>query len=484
MKTTYNQFLAAARNNAEVIIYQDLPLETSPSECLRRLQSHFPCLALIDFYTTNEDHYSFIGFDPHTVLTAQTNTTTVVTQNETAESTENPFLVLQKLHKQNKPAFSQQTCRLTGSPIGFLGYDAIRYIENIPDQHQKMPSIPDLSFYFFRFGIYFDYLKKSMTISIVTPTQNPETDYATAFENINTVIEYLKTPSVTKPTKKPNDKIKIDPPDEDFMEKIKVAKKYIQCGDIFQTVLSRTFTKKFTADPIDLYEQLIKINPSPYQFYFQNENFTLLGASPEKIIRIQGRTVTSTPLAGTRPTGDRPHQEIVDDLLNDEKELAEHMMLVDLARNDIGKVSIPGRVNTARLTYPITLKHVIHLASDVQGVLDPHHDVIDALTANFPAGTLSGAPKIRAMQIIDELETSRRGVYGGSIVVIDHEDNLDTAIIIRHAVINDQQITVRTGCGVVFDSNPLAEAQETEHKAKSVLTAINLCENLQGENQC
>ena len=476
-KTSYNQFTSLARTASTVILAQTIPLAMTASDCVRHLKSHHKHIALIDFHAQQTDHFSFIGCAPHTILSTSDSKSTIEENGVTIHSTRNPFHLLKQLRHRHKAAYFHPAARLTGSPIGFLGYDSIQYIENILSQHTAHQPIPDLCFYFFNQGFYFDYANQTVTISVVASTQNLEQDYANGMHQIQTLIQQLNTPiAVQEELIESHDSFVVEPNDAEFIEKVKIAKEYIRKGDIFQTVLSRTFTKSFYADPIDLYAELTHLNPSPYQFYFQDEHFTFLGASPEKIIRIQDRVVTSTPLAGTRPTGECETKEIVEELLADEKELAEHMMLVDLARNDIGKISIPGSVSAERLTYPIILKHVIHLGSDVKGQLHPNSDAIDALQANFPAGTLSGAPKIRAMEIIDELETSRRGLYGGCIAAFDHEDNLETCILIRTAVINKNKIYVRTGCGVVYDSNPISEALETIHKAKSVLNAVRLCE--------
>ncbi len=261
------------------------------------------------------------------------------------------------------------------------------------------------------------------------------------------------------------------------MQLVERAKQYIIEGDAFQIVLSRRFTQHYQATPFDIYRALRRISPAPYMFYIPTDDGVIVGASPEKLIKVRHNQVEINPIAGTRPRLQNNQDEIIEtELLNNEKEVAEHMMLVDLARNDLGRVCAPKSVQVSDLLKVKHFSHVSHITSTVKGQLRDNMDALDALAAVFPAGTLSGAPKIRAMQIIDELETSKRGLYGGAICRLDHQGNLDSCIAIRMALLQDGKATIRTGAGIVYDSDPKSEANETRQKAQSVLAAIQLAE--------
>jgi anthranilate synthase component 1 len=261
------------------------------------------------------------------------------------------------------------------------------------------------------------------------------------------------------------------------MQLVERAKQYIVHGEAFQVVLSRLFKKPYTVSPFAIYRSLRSVSPAPYMFYLPIDNSVILGASPERLVSVQGKQVGINPIAGTRRrTAESDLDAITQDLLSDKKECAEHTMLVDLARNDLGSTCLPGSVKVSELMRVRHFSHVSHIASTVVGQLKTEKDALDVLAAVFPAGTLSGAPKIRAMEIIDELEVSRRGLYGGVICRIDNQGDLDSCIAIRMAVLQDGIATVRTGAGIVYDSNPQAEADETRQKAQGVLEAIRLAE--------
>lgn len=327
------------------------------------------------------------------------------------------------------------------SALGFLSYDAVRLFEAIPDRHKGPNQLPEIHFNFYKDILKFD--RQRQKAELTSSTASITTDLS----------------------------------DEEFMSLVEQAKNHIINGDIFQVVLSRKFTTPYSVSPMHIYETLKKISPAPYMFYLPTEHGVMVGASPEKLISVINKKVEINPIAGTRPrTQDKTDDQIAADLLGDKKEVAEHMMLVDLARNDIGASCKPGSVKIKELSKIKHFSHVSHIASTVTGELRDDKDALDALAAAFPAGTLSGAPKIRAMEIIDELETSRRGIYGGAIVQIDAEGNLDSCIAIRMAVLKNGIATVRTGAGIVYDSNPLSEANETRQKARGILEAIATAE--------
>jgi len=327
------------------------------------------------------------------------------------------------------------------SALGFLSYDAVRLFEEIPDRHQSNNpnQLPDMQFNFYKNIVKFD--RQAQQAELTSSSASITTDLS----------------------------------DQEFINLVEHAKSHIINGDIFQVVLSRKFTTPYTVSPKAIYNTLKKISPAPYMFYIPTDHGVIVGASPEKLISIHNNQVEINPIAGTRAKN-KPELEIETDLLGDKKEVAEHMMLVDLARNDIGASCKPGSVKIKELLKIKHFSHVSHIASTITGELREDKDALDALAAAFPAGTLSGAPKIRAMEIIDELETSRRGIYGGAIVQIDSNGNLDSCIAIRMAVLNNGIATVRTGAGIVYDSDPQSEANETRQKARGILEAIATAE--------
>ena len=268
-------------------------------------------------------------------------------------------------------------------------------------------------------------------------------------------------------------------PEADFKAAVERAKRYIYDGDIMQVVLSQRTSKPFNASPLSLYRALRSLNPSPYMFFYHFDDFHIVGASPEILVRLEGDTVTVRPIAGTRPRGKNPQEDIAlaADLLADPKELSEHVMLMDLGRNDIGRVAQTGTVTVTEKMQIENYSHVMHIVSNVEGKLKPELTAIDVLRATFPAGTVSGAPKVRAMEIIDELEISKRGVYAGAVGYLGFNGDMDLAIAIRTGVIKDGQLHVQAGAGIVADSIPQNEWIETENKAKALLRAAEIAEN-------
>jgi anthranilate synthase component 1 len=267
-------------------------------------------------------------------------------------------------------------------------------------------------------------------------------------------------------------------PETGFLQAVEAAKEYIRAGDILQVVLANRRRRPLKAHPLSLYRALRSINPSPYMFYYDFGDFHVVGASPEILVRLEDGVVNVRPIAGTRPRGATPEEDhaLGEDLLADPKERAEHVQLMDLGRNDVGRVAQTGSVRVTDHMVIERYSHVMHIVSNVQGTLKPGLDAIDALKATFPAGTLSGAPKVRAMQIIDEFEPTKRGVYGGAVGYLDYSGNMDVAIAIRTGVVKDGQLYVQAGAGIVADSVPQSEWQETENKARAVLRAAELAE--------
>lgn len=368
--------------------------------------------------------------------------------------------------------------------VGHFAYDFIRYLEEIPDDNPDMLNLPDCDLMAPAEVVRYDHLKNEMTLIYnCLVSDDPAADYDQAANRLFTLIGQLFGPAPGSllagyPRMSRRSMALAFKPNvsrESFIDQVQKAKQYIRAGDIFQVVLSQRFSAPYTADPFAIYRALRHVNPSPYLFFLRESAAILVGASPEMLVRLAGQRIETCPIAGTRPRGESPaaDDQLADDLLSDSKELAEHAMLVDLARNDVGRISQFGTVRVRDFCHVERFSHVMHLVSVVEGQLREDRSAIDVLTALLPAGTLSGAPKIRAMEIIDELETCRRGPYGGAIGYLGFDGLLDTCITIRTAVMQAGQIHVQAGAGIVADSVPENEYQETVNKAMALFAAIN-----------
>ena len=368
--------------------------------------------------------------------------------------------------------------------FGYFGYDMIRQIENIPDQNAAVIDMDDSLLLRPSLIAIFDRLKDSITlVTQIRPQDwdNAETAWRSAHTLLSQAINSLDNPlphtevgDATAPLPVPTTNMS----KSSFLNMVKKAKNYIRAGDIFQIVLSQRFSIPFHLPAINLYRSLRRLNPSPFLFYFDFDKIAIVGSSPEILVRLRDQTVTIRPVAGTRKRGATPDEDVANatDLMADVKERAEHLMLLDLGRNDVGRVSQPGTVRV-KSNYEIEYySHVMHIASQVEGQIRDNLDSIDALIAGFPAGTVSGAPKIRAMELIDDLEPDRRGVYAGSVGYISVAGDLDTCIALRTAIVKDRTMHVQAGAGIVYDSDPEAEHEETQNKALALIRAA--CEAL------
>jgi anthranilate synthase component 1 len=368
--------------------------------------------------------------------------------------------------------------------FGYMGYDTVRLIEDLPSTKPDPLGLPDSILVRPTLVVIFDSVKDEMTV--VTPVRpapgvSSKVAYARAAERLNIVLERLDQP-LPHGADRDLDAAHPDPrsatkPDA-FMAKVIKAKDYIAAGDIFQVVLSQRFEAPFPLPSFALYRALRRVNPSPYLYYLNFGGFAVVGSSPEILVRVRDGGVTIRPIAGTRPRGATPEEDqaLAHELLADAKERAEHLMLLDLGRNDVGRVAEIGSVRVPQFMALERYSHVMHLVSRVEGKLSDDYDRLDALVACFPAGTLTGAPKIRAMQIIGGLEPTRRGLYGGAVGYLDFAGNLDFCIAIRTIVIRDGHATVPAGAGIVADSHPAAEYEETRDKARALLQALEMAQ--------
>ena len=395
---------------------------------------------------------SVMGFDPKIILKGYSDKVEIIQDGQTKTiQTDNPFLELKKLLGKS----DDQSYRYLGGAVGVVNYDAIRMVEDIPDSHDSPQ--PLMEFGIYDDGLLYDNLQKKLFYFY--HDENRFDKLIMSDDEFGEFHSSEVTPNMDE-TK--------------FSKIVNKAKEYIHDGDIFQVVLSRKFAFDTDGDNLTLYKTLRKLNPSPYMYHLKQDNKTIIGASPEMLVRITDDKVETFPIAGTRKITDdeEKNKQLADELIHDEKELAEHTMLVDLGRNDIGRVCKYGTVHPESLMEIKRFSHVQHIVSHVVGNLAPENDMFDAFQAVFPAGTVSGAPKVRAMEIIDELETEARGPYAGAVGYFSYNGCCDFAIAIRSIFIEDGKGFVQSGAGIVSDSIPENEFKETEHKAGAMLQAL------------
>jgi len=437
---------------------------------------------------SGEDHiarYSFIGGNPFMTFSAKADTWEVGGEKQ-LNGTGRPIDALRSLFSEYEVASIEGAPRFSGGAVGFFSYDSIRLWENIPDSNPKDDPLDDLFFGFYRDVVAFDNKEHRLILIsnvILSDHESLEDGYELARERIETMQRklYYQLPPheiAIHPKTEPQSNVERS----SFEKAVERCKEYINAGDIFQVVLSQRFSIEVDADPIDLYRVLRVVNPSPYMYFMAVDDAAVIGASPEMLTRVEDGKVEVRPIAGTcrRGKDDREDQQLIDALLADPKERAEHVMLVDLGRNDVGRVSEAGTVEVTDMMHIEKYSHVIHIVSNVSGTLKKSCDIFDALYSCFPAGTLSGAPKIRAMEIIDELENVRRGLYGGALGYIDFSGRMDTCIVIRTIVYHNGTAFVQAGAGIVADSIPSREYQETVEKATAPFTAIKNAKKISG----
>jgi anthranilate synthase component 1 len=430
--------------------------------------------------------YSFIGYDPLAIFESYGDKVTL-RRNGREESMEgNPLELLRELVGSFKVSKqSEYLPRFFGGAVGFLGYDMVRFMENLPVFKEPLAGFPDSSFMIPRMVLIYDNLKQTLTIvncTEIDPERDREEQYLDAVGRIEEVVARLNGPvpvELTAPGRTAVDhQFSSNMSEDSFREMIAKAKEYILAGDIIQVVLSQRFHTRTDLAPFRLYRALRHINPSPYLFYLKQGDLVQIGSSPEILVRLEQDDIELRPIAGTRRRGTTPEEDLAleKELLADPKERAEHLMLVDLGRNDVGRVSIHGQVETRDLMVIERYSHVMHIVSGVHGRLAPGYDQFDVLSACFPAGTVSGAPKIRAMEIIEELEPERRGPYAGAVGYFGFSGNMDFCITIRTFIQKGGDLWIQAGAGVVADSDPRLEFEETVNKSMGLRRAVELAE--------
>jgi len=432
--------------------------------------------------------YSMLGSDPFMLFKArrdQVEITRVPGDEIEHFASDDPIGALQEQIARFRAVTLPGLPRFSGGVVGYAAYDAIRYIEHLPDEPPDALGLPDLFFAFYDLMIVFDHLNKTILVicSARLEEDDPRTVYERAVARVDEAVERLRTPVIQlsddiTPRGEITLSFRSNFEKQEFCDAVEKCKEYIYAGDIFQVVLSQRLSARTTADPFNVYRALRVINPSPYMFYLKLSDLRLIGSSPEVMVKVESGKVTVRPIAGTRRRSESEEEDaaLAAELLADPKERAEHIMLLDLGRNDVGRVA---RYQTVKIEEEMIIErfsHVMHMTSTVTGMLDEGKDCFDAFRSCFPAGTVSGAPKIRAMEILDELEPVRRAVYGGAVGYVDFRGNLDTCIAIRTIVLKGDEAIVQAGAGIVADSVPEREYEETLNKARGPFRAIQMAE--------
>jgi len=486
------EFIKKARQGNLIPVYRELlaDLETPVSAFLEIGQGEYSYLLESVEGAESVARYSFLGSSPSLIFKSKGKNIEII-QGERVKKfkSSDPLGEIKRLMQQYKFVPVEGLPRFCGGLVGFMSYDMVGFFEQIPDTNPDDLNLPDCLFLLTDTILIFDHTKGVIKIinNVYLKDRKSKKKVARAYEEaigkIEKVAARLKKSSLNKsakPSAAPRTKIKVKSnlSREKFTKIVKKAKDYIREGEIIQAVLSQRFSLKFSTSPFDIYRALRSINPSPYMFYLKLKDFCLAGSSPELFVRCEEGNVAVRPIAGTRARGKdaRQDKELITQLLADPKERAEHIMLVDLGRNDIGRVCIYGSVEIAELMAIEKYSHVMHIVSEVRGKLRKDKDIYELIKASFPAGTVAGAPKIRAMEIIDELENVRRGPYAGLVGYFSFSGNLDTCITIRTILIKDKTAYIQAGAGIVADSQPAREYQETKNKAKAQILAVELAE--------
>ena len=428
--------------------------------------------------------YSFLGSTPSVIIRSKGNLVETISDGITVQQeAADPLACVKELLAQFTPVEVDGLPRFFGGAVGYLGYDMVRHFEHLPTVKPALIDAYDSYFLITDTIVIFDNVRQKIKVVSNAHLNNgvtAEQAYDEATRKIESIVQRLRTALPTGTTAPSGRKIELksNVTREEYEAAVEKAKEYVRAGDIIQVVPSQRFSGELSADPFDIYRVMRTLNPSPYMFFLRLDDTVIAGASPEVMVRKEGNRVELRPIAGTRPRGATAEEDarLAEELLGDPKERAEHVMLVDLGRNDLGRVCVTGSVNVSELMVIERYSHVMHIVSNVQGELKESRDAFDLVRATFPAGTLSGAPKVRAMQIIDELEPVRREIYGGAVGYFSFSGNMDLAITIRTLVIKDGMVHLQAGGGVVADSDPAAEWQESVNKAMAARRAIEIAE--------
>jgi anthranilate synthase component 1 len=483
------RFLELAKDHRLVPVYRQLIGDTlTPVTAFHKIQDG-DWSFLFESVVGGErlGRYSFVGSGPFLRFQAWDRTVRIDNGGTRAFHHDDPLKLLEETLADYRSPPMPGLPRFCGGAVGYAGYDTVRYVERLGNPPLDDRKLPDLCFALYDRMVIFDHINKTIAVVAHAHVDRdfPDQSYYQACTEVDVLVELLQEKKADLPLRD----IAAGGPvrrayqsnfaPSDFEAAVVKAKEYIRAGDIFQVVLSQRFVTETTAQPFDIYRTLRVVNPSPFMFYLScGPDLRLVGSSPEIMVRVEGDKVTIRPLAGTRRRGktEEEDQHLADELIADPKERAEHIMLVDLGRNDVGRVARYGTVELSDVMQVERYSHVMHICSNVIGRLQPGLSAFDALRSCLPAGTLSGAPKVRAMQIIDELEPHRRGPYGGAVGYIDFAGSMDTCIALRTMVLKGQTVYVQAGAGIVADSVPASEREECESKAMGLLRALEIAE--------
>ena len=484
---TYEKFCEIADAYDAVPVSRRLLSDSlTPVSAFRRIDNGgTACLFESVIGGENVGRYSFLAVNPQVEVDSKDRTVTIKDSgNHESFESENPLEEIRARINQFKVAQFEGMPPFTGGAVGYAGYDVVRYVEDLPHAPDDDRNLPDMSFAFYDRMLVFDHITKTINVLALAWTRRHgslRAAYDDANRRIDEMIDLLNRPDdlscldANLPTGNVPD-FKSNFTQAQFEQAVRDCIEYIRAGDIFQVVLSQRLQLKIDCNPFEIYRSLRVMNPSPFMFYLRSGDTTLVGSSPEIMCRVVNNEMTVRPLAGTRRRGKTPQEdlELERELLADEKERAEHVMLVDLGRNDVGRVAQYGSIELPDVMVVERYSHVMHISSTVTGQLKEDADAFDALMASLPAGTVSGAPKVRAMEIIDEFEPHRRGPYAGAVGYIDYSNNMDTCIALRTMVVKDNVAYVQAGAGIVADSDPTSEYEETLNKARGLLRAIQM----------
>jgi anthranilate synthase component I len=485
--TSFDEFKELARRGTFVPVCKEIVADLlTPVSAFLKIAENADYAFLLESVEGGEHvgRYSFLGKDPFLILRATADGRTTVERGGVVSDSERPFVeTLRSLMNDFRSPFVPELPRFTGGAVGYLGYGASSWFEPVlGDLSGGVDGADQAGFMLFDTVLAFDHVQHRILIianARITPDEDLESLYHFACAKIQFLERELeRSLSRARTNGAAGLDVRSNRTRQEFEESVRAAKEYISAGDIYQVVLSQRFEADVTADPFTVYRALRHVNPSPYMYFIRMGGVSVVGSSPEMLVRVEGARVETHPIAGTRPRGRSEEEDVrlAEELKRNEKERAEHVMLVDLGRNDVGRVCEYGSVRVPQFMGLERFSHVMHLTSIVEGKLADNRDRLDALVSCFPAGTVSGAPKVRAMQIIKELEPSGRGLYAGAVGYLDFAGNLDFCIAIRTVIMSKGRAYVQAGAGIVIDSNPTAEYEETRDKARALLRALELAQ--------
>jgi len=483
MSMTYDEFLEQAETDDVLPFFREILADLdTPLSCYMKLKDAYPVSPsfLLESVEPKErlGRFSFIGFEPFLVFKSMANKVILSGLIEDSFNSDNPFLILKEIMSKFKVfGFSDSSARY-GGPVGYVGYDVVKFFENIPDKNEGSLNIFDMFFIFPKKLVIFDNYTRRMTLFVfhnTTRHKDIQEGYKEGMAELDRLQGIVRSPlNFSKKGELSARMMDSNTTKEEFEDMVDKAKAYIRAGDVIQVVLSQRFAVEISIDNLSLYRALRVVNPSPYMFLLDYNDYSLIGSSPETLVKMENRDIEVRPIAGTKRRGKDMNEDetLARELLSDEKELAEHTMLVDLGRNDVGRIAETGSVSVPEFMGIEKYSHVMHIVSSVRGKVREGKDAFDVFQAIFPAGTVAGAPKIRAMEIIEELEKEKREFYAGAVGYFAYNGNMDFCITIRTLLKKNNMVFIQAGAGIVADSVPEREYTETIHKSQALIKSI------------